>query len=211
MSDFENNFGSSSSSRSSPSPAASNSHDYTYFEHEGEPPFVTLFNKSRFTEGSWFSYLLLVLWFPFGIIWASVRLVLTFAIGMPLLTVFNIFDGERLFWLLVGNFFGFHSKLTNPEALATPEQAPIIVLNHITDFDGIAFFGVVPCKNIIVIGMKLWYHLFFIFFYFIFFFFCYIYSWCFFEPPYKVGEISWLESKNHPSADRPIEEGYNKK
>lgn len=127
--------------------------DYNNFEHEGEPALWELFNKTRFVRGaSCCSYFLLILWFPFGLIWAFFRCILLFTVGMPLLTLFNLCGGEWFFWKTLGRFFGFYSVITNPKELASPSEVPIITLNHITDFDGIAFLGIVPGNKLIVVA-----------------------------------------------------------
>jgi hypothetical protein len=79
---------------------------YSNFFHENEPPLHELFNKTRFlppyTIGRYWK---LILWFPFGVVIGVIRFVAFFVLGMPLLTIFNLFDAEQfLFYCVSGNY-----------------------------------------------------------------------------------------------------------
>ncbi|KAK2960579.1 putative ancient ubiquitous protein 1 [Blattamonas nauphoetae] len=120
------------------------------FNHPGEPPLIQLFNKSRIVPNqSIKSYILLALWAPFGLIIGSLRFVLLFIIAMPLLMIFSIFNAEPLYWKTVMRAVGFKPRLTGNIPLAKPEEASILVCNHVTDIDAIAFFGIVPTTGLI--------------------------------------------------------------
>ncbi|KAA6367405.1 MAG: hypothetical protein EZS28_037069 [Streblomastix strix] len=122
----------------------------TDFDHIGEPPLTSLFNHSRLKESITLKErILFYLYIPFGIILGTIRTFGSLVICMPLLTIFSLIDLEGFFWRTVGAVFNFRSRVTNPEALAPAKDAPILVCNHITDMDGIAFFPILLTKNAI--------------------------------------------------------------
>ena len=121
------------------------------FNHPGEPPLRDLFNKRRFHPFKWRTHLWLMLYFPFGLVFGSLKFVGTLFIAIPFLTIFGWFDQEWIFWQLFGFVWNFWSYVRNPDMLATPEEAPILCCNHVTDFDGIAFFPIQLTKHAVEI------------------------------------------------------------
>ncbi|KAH7827597.1 putative ancient ubiquitous protein 1 [Monocercomonoides exilis] len=114
------------------------------FNHPGEPPLETMFNKTRLHHPiSIKNQVALLMWAPFGLVLACIRFVSLFVVAMPLLGVFHEFDAEKYYWRYVMRLFGFVTHLKNRNYMGTAKEAPIIVCNHVTDLDGIAFFPIV--------------------------------------------------------------------
>ncbi|KAH7816925.1 putative ancient ubiquitous protein 1 [Monocercomonoides exilis] len=122
------------------------------FNHPGEPPLKSMFNKERIQK-PWTlkTHLFFILWFPFGLVLGTFKFLTVMFVGMPLMVIFNLFDKEWLFWQTVGRFYNFWSYVRNPEMLAPASEAPIITCNHVTDLDGIAYFPILLTKHAVEI------------------------------------------------------------
>lgn len=125
--------------------------DSQEFCHPNEPPLSDLFNKRRFLPFCR-SYILLVCWFPFGIILGLLRMILFPLMYMPLCSVFIFFHKENLLWKTIGKYvFGINTVLKNEQHFS---NCPIVVSNHQTDFDGIGVMPVLGCGNMIGLTSK---------------------------------------------------------
>lgn len=135
-------------------------HDYTDFHHEGEPALEDLFNKTRINRPVTFkTHWKFFLWIPVGVVLGCIRFITLFALGMPIFTFCALFGdkGEKFFWKYISVFFCFHTRVTNPEMLAKASEAPVLTCNHVSDYDGIAFFGVVNPRNaVMIVGVFLY-------------------------------------------------------
>jgi hypothetical protein len=56
---------------------------------------------------------------------------------MPLCVVMNIFNLEWMLWKFIAPLFGIITTLKNKENYHHASEAPIVISNHCTDFDGI--------------------------------------------------------------------------
>ncbi|KAJ4461663.1 hypothetical protein PAPYR_1783 [Paratrimastix pyriformis] len=108
-----------------------------------QPPLTSMLATSRWRKDKpWWCFVLLALWFPFGIVLCAVRFVIMFL-------VFLFFNIGRLFRceMLVLNFFypmmGF-IVVTDRKRLRAANRPRILVCNHMSDFDGYALWTVVP-------------------------------------------------------------------
>jgi hypothetical protein len=107
------------------------------FFHPNEPCLMDLFNKHRFHPFSFsLGWLLLFLWFPFGVVLGTARAILFPIFYMPLCVIVNIFNLEWMLWKFVAPFFGIITVLKNKENYHPASEAPIVISNHCTDFDG---------------------------------------------------------------------------
>ncbi|KAK2960880.1 putative ancient ubiquitous protein 1 [Blattamonas nauphoetae] len=84
----------------------------------------------------------LILWFPIGCFMGIFRIFFIFCIGIPSYAIYKKFEAETLFWKTIGQICGLRARVTNPEAVVPHDEAPVLVCNHVTDLDGVAFLPI---------------------------------------------------------------------
>eukprot|EP00771_Trimastix_marina_P001803 gnl/Trimastix_PCT/2904.p1 GENE.gnl/Trimastix_PCT/2904~~gnl/Trimastix_PCT/2904.p1 ORF type:complete len:292 (-),score=80.77 gnl/Trimastix_PCT/2904:73-948(-) len=102
-----------------------------------------LFNRRRIS-GRWGLRHLLyfIFWMPIGAILVPIRLLIFWIIGLPTYIIFSFCGHPEWFFRFWFPFVGIIIKSKNRKAFFdTPRCPPIIVSNHITDYDGLVFYS----------------------------------------------------------------------
>jgi 1-acyl-sn-glycerol-3-phosphate acyltransferase len=73
---------------------------------------------------------------------------------MPCVLIFIKIHQEPFYWKYIGRMFGFDVRFRNKEIFGSAQEAPIIVSNHITDFDGIAMFPILMVEHTVALTSK---------------------------------------------------------
>eukprot|EP00771_Trimastix_marina_P001315 gnl/Trimastix_PCT/2378.p1 GENE.gnl/Trimastix_PCT/2378~~gnl/Trimastix_PCT/2378.p1 ORF type:complete len:430 (+),score=79.46 gnl/Trimastix_PCT/2378:1001-2290(+) len=115
--------------------------------------FRALFNATRFEHPiRWPTFLLLILYFPFGILLFCFRVFFMLFIGLPLFPIFSWLGAHRIYFRFGLPIVGVRAVLRSitgrklDYAKANPK---IVVCNHVTDFDGAAFYTFVPPSRLV--------------------------------------------------------------